>query len=92
MFETHEVLPMFLRQAGFVAVLFGRTQDDCVVFSIWSDRQAVEGLAKSETFLATTKKLESSGMLKGDQTAEIIEIIGGYLPAAVTATPRENLM
>jgi heme-degrading monooxygenase HmoA len=92
MFETQESLPTFLRQSGLVAVLFGRTQKECTAFSIWDDMQSIEALAKSETFIATVKKLESSGMLIGNQTVETMEITGGYLPAAMTERPRETLM
>ena len=87
MFETNETLPMLLRQPGFVAVLFGRTQKDCTAITLWNDMRDIEALAKSETFIATAKKLESSGMLRGDQNVEIVQIVGGYLPAANTERP-----
>ena len=92
LFETHDMLPTFLKQPGIVAVVFGRANGYCTSISVWNDMPAVEALATSETFKAMNRKLEETTMSIGEESTEIMEIVGGYLPAAYTGIPREHFI
>jgi heme-degrading monooxygenase HmoA len=67
-------VPMFQRQAGFVAALFcgeGRVR---VVLTLWRNRGAVDALRASETYRETVSEIEAAGFLQGSQTTEIFEL------------------
>ncbi len=67
-------VPMFRRQAGFVAALFCGEGRARVVITFWRDRAAVDGLSASETYRATVSEIEAAGFLRGSQTTEIFQL------------------
>jgi hypothetical protein len=54
-----------------------------VTMSFWNDRESADGLLSSPSYQELMKKLEASGMVVGAQSYEVLEMNGGYLPAAV---------
>jgi hypothetical protein len=67
-------VPMFQRQAGFVAALFcgeGRVR---VVVTLWRDRAAVDALSASEMYRETVSEIEAAGFLEGSQTTEVFDL------------------
>jgi heme-degrading monooxygenase HmoA len=67
-------VPMFQRQAGFVAALFYGAGRRRVVLTLWRDRAAVDALRASETYRETVREIEAAGFLEGSQTTEIFEL------------------
>jgi heme-degrading monooxygenase HmoA len=83
-FEANESLHVFVRQPGFIAVLFARAgANNVVTMSFWDDQESANLLLSSPIYQELMKKLEVSGMLIGAQSYEVLEVNGGYLPAAV---------
>jgi heme-degrading monooxygenase HmoA len=67
-------IPMFERQAGFVAALFCGEGSVRVVITLWRDRAAVDALSASETYRATVSAIEAAGFLEGSQTTEVFQL------------------
>ena len=81
-FAEARSLPMFRAQPGFRGVLFTTAADGGrAVISFWEDDRAVELLDRSETYRETASALGSSGILRGDQMVEVLDVTGGDLPA-----------
>jgi heme-degrading monooxygenase HmoA len=81
-FAQERSLPMFRAQQGFRGVLFTTTADGRrAVISFWEDQGAVDLLDRSETYGDTAAALGSTGVLRGEQTVEVLEVHGGELPA-----------
>ncbi len=78
-FEQEHSLPMFRQQAGFLGVLFLRTDEGAAALSFWESRQHVEHLSVSASYRATVERLESTGLLRGEQTLEVFEAEGVHL-------------
>lgn len=78
-FEQTYSLPMFHQQNGCLGVLFLCTEKDCAALSLWENEQAIEQLATSPTYQATVRQLQSTGLLRGEQSVEVFEIQGGDL-------------
>jgi heme-degrading monooxygenase HmoA len=80
-FAQERSLPMFRAQPGFRGVLFTTAADgDRAVISFWEDEQAVELLDRSESYRETASALGSSGILRGEQSVEVLDVGGGDLP------------
>jgi heme-degrading monooxygenase HmoA len=82
-FEEQQSLPMFRRQAGFLGVLFLRSNQGAAALTLWAGNEEVERLAQSPTYLATVERLERTGLLGGDQTVEVFEVAGAHIDHAV---------
>jgi heme-degrading monooxygenase HmoA len=81
-FAEERSLPMFRTQQGFRGVLFTTAAEDGrAVISFWGDQNAVDRLDRSESYRATAGALGSTGILRGEQTVEVLEVSGGELPA-----------
>jgi heme-degrading monooxygenase HmoA len=78
-FAQHQSLPMFQQQYGFLGVFFLRGYQDCTVLSLWADSSAVEALATSTTYQATTRQLQATGLLLGQPFVELFEVSGNAL-------------
>jgi heme-degrading monooxygenase HmoA len=82
-FANERSLPMFRRQAGFRGVLFASGEEtDRVVLTFWETADAVEELGRSPTYRETVDALIASGMLRGEQTVEALDVQGGVPPGA----------
>jgi heme-degrading monooxygenase HmoA len=80
-FAEERSLPMFRAQPGFRGVLFTTAADDRrAVISFWEDEAAVELLDRSESYRETAAALGSTGILRGEQTVEVLDVSGGDLP------------
>ena len=80
-FAEERSLPMFRAQPGFRGVLFTTAADGGrAVISFWEDDRAVELLDRSETYRETASALGSSGILRGEQSVEVLIAHGGALP------------
>jgi hypothetical protein len=84
-FEEQQSLPMFRRQAGFLGVLFLRSNQGAAALTFWACNQDVERLAQSPTYLATVQRLERTGLLGGDQTVEVFELASAHLDHALAS-------
>jgi heme-degrading monooxygenase HmoA len=81
-FAEERSLPMFRAQPGFRGVLFTAAADDRrAVISFWEDEAAVDLLDVSESYRSAAAALGSTGILRGDQTVEVLNVTGGHLPA-----------
>jgi heme-degrading monooxygenase HmoA len=79
-FEQERCLPMLHKQPGFFGVLFLQGAGcDAVSITIWEDRGTVEALESSPSYRKTTHELAKSGLLRGEQSVEFLEIEGEYL-------------
>ena len=79
-FEQERCLPMLRKQPGFLGVLFLQGSGcDAVSITIWEDRGTVEALESSPSYRKTTHELAKSGLLRGEQSVELLEVEGGYL-------------
>ena len=80
-FAEERSLPMFRAQPGFRGVLFTSAADGGrAVISFWEDQGDVELLGRSESHRDTAAALGSTGILRGEQTVEVLEVHGGDLP------------
>ena len=80
-FAEERSLPMFRAQPGFRGVFFTTAADDRrAVISFWEDQGDVELLGRSESYRDTAAALGSTGILRGEQTVEVLEVHGGDLP------------
>ena len=80
-FAEERSLRMFRAQRGFRGVLFTTAADDRrAVISFWEDQGDVELLGRSESYRDTAAALGSTGILRGEQTVEVLEVHGGDLP------------
>jgi heme-degrading monooxygenase HmoA len=81
-FAEDRSLPMFRAQQGFRGVLFTTAAvDRRAVISFWEDRRAVELLDGSASYRDTAAALGSTGILRGEQTVEVLAVDGGDPPA-----------
>ena len=81
-FAQERSLPMFRSQPGCRGVLFTTAADDRrAVISFWDDQDAVNRLDRSETYRETAGALGATGILRGEQTVELLNVSGGDLPA-----------
>ena len=79
-FEQERCLPMLRKQHGFFGVLFLQGAGwDTVSVTIWEDRGTVEALESSPSYRKTTHELAKSGLLREEQSVELLEVEGGYL-------------
>jgi heme-degrading monooxygenase HmoA len=80
-FAEERSLPMFRAQPGFRGVLFTTAADGGrAVVSFWETERAVELLDRSESYRETASALGSSGILRGQQTVEVLIAHGGEPP------------
>ena len=81
-FAEQRSLPMFRAQHGFRGVLFTTAADGRrAAISFWEDQDAVNRLDESVTYRETASALGSTGILRGEQTVEVLNVSGGDLPA-----------
>jgi heme-degrading monooxygenase HmoA len=73
-FVRTKSMPMFQRQAGFVAALFCGQASSRVVITLWRGRAAVDALRTSETYRETVSEIEAAGFLQGSQTTDIFDL------------------
>ena len=79
-FERDRCLPMLHKQPGFLGVLFLRSMEDhAASITIWEDRGTVEALESSPSYSRTIRELAESGLLAGEQSVEILEVVSGVL-------------
>jgi heme-degrading monooxygenase HmoA len=79
-FATEESLPMFNAQPGFRGLLFGRTDDACVVVTLWEDTTAVDALDASPSYRETVTRISAAGFLRGPSSVERLTVHGSQLP------------
>ncbi len=79
LFEREQSLPMFQKQVGLVGVLLTRTGKECAALTMWENVQAVTALSTSESYQQTVRRLEATGLLKAEQSAEVFDIKGGFI-------------
>jgi heme-degrading monooxygenase HmoA len=80
-FAEERSLPMFRAQPGFRGVLFTTAAEGGrAVISFWEDERAVGLLDRSERYRATASALGSSGILRGEQSVEVLTVHGGEPP------------
>lgn len=77
--ERSRSAPMFRKQPGCLGVMFLRSNENCFALSFWKDRESVEKLKTSTSYLEASAFYASSGMLVGDPSLEVFEVSGGFL-------------
>ena len=65
---------LLLKQKGFISVLFVRGKNDCATITLWDDMQAVDAFVASPAYVEYQKRLDETGMLLGDESAELLEV------------------
>jgi heme-degrading monooxygenase HmoA len=81
-FADERSLPMFRSQTGFRGVLFTKADDgERAVVTFWDDAAALEELARSETYRVTVDALVATGLLRGEQFVEVLQVHGRDLPS-----------
>jgi heme-degrading monooxygenase HmoA len=76
-FAREQSLPMFREQPGFLGVLFLGTGARQAVVTLWKDEGSLERLNGSPTYEATVSRLVKTGVLRGQQSLEVLEERGG---------------
>jgi heme-degrading monooxygenase HmoA len=84
-FEERRSLPMFREQPGFLGVLFLRSNEGAAALTLWESKEDLGRLAHSRTYLATVERLERTGLMRGDQTVEVLEVAGAHVDSALPA-------
>jgi heme-degrading monooxygenase HmoA len=84
-FEREHSLPMFRKQAGFLGVLFLRSAEECAALTMWSGPPAVKALSTSESYRHTVRRLEATGLLKGEPSVEVFDVQGGWIRSEALA-------
>jgi hypothetical protein len=80
-------LPMFRRQRGLRGVLFAVNGDRWATVTFWESHEAVRRLEhESADYAEAVRRITVAGILVGDQRVEVLEVVGGDLPATATAT------
>lgn len=71
---------MFLKQDGFLGVLFLEDQNgSAVTLSFWRDLAAVKTLEASASYRATVDAIANTGFLIGTQSVKTFEVKGGRI-------------
>lgn len=82
--EKSRSLPMFHQQPGCLGVLFLRSSENCFALTLWKDRESVERLKTSQSYLEASAFYSNSGMLLEQPSLQVFEVKGGFLdPQAV---------
>jgi heme-degrading monooxygenase HmoA len=76
-FAKEKSLPMFHKQAGFLGVMFLNGLVDTATLTFWENMDAVNALAKSETYHETVRQIEAAGFLVRESSIEVFEVFGG---------------
>ena len=86
--ENSRSTPMFRQQPGCLGVLFLRSDDNCFALTLWKDRESVERLKTSDSYLEASEFYSNSGMLLGEPSLQIFEVKVGFLDSEVTVQTR----
>ena len=78
-FANNYSLPMFQQQPGCLGVLFSREDSDTTTFSYWKDQGAIDMLASSPLYLETVRRIQETGLLRGEQVVDVFPVFGGQL-------------
>jgi len=78
-FAMTESQPMFNNQEGCLGVLFTLDGNLCATTTLWKDRESIEALKTSKSYIETVDKIVATGMLEGESSIEIFNCFGGYL-------------
>jgi heme-degrading monooxygenase HmoA len=89
-FEEEQSLAMFRQQPGFLGVLFLRSEVDAAALTIWESREHVDRLADAPSYVATVERLQQTGLLCGEQSIEVFDLVAGDLAAALSAIARSG--
>ena len=71
-FARDQSLPMFRQQSGFLGVLFVGSDGRRAVATLWEDADSIERLSRSTTHQATVSRLAETGLLRGQQSVEVL--------------------
>lgn len=79
-FERKRCVPTLHRQPGFLGVLFLRGAGELASsLTVWEDRGAVDALESSPSYGRAARELAESGLLAGEESVDIFEVVGGTL-------------
>lgn len=67
-------VPMFQRQPGYCGVAMFRRGQDCVVLTLWKDRESVGALSISKSYDAAVSQIKSAGFLLEDHSVELFDL------------------
>lgn len=73
-FAREVSLPMFRRQPGYSGVAIFCRGQDCVVLTLWEDRDSVGALSTSESYAEAVGRINSAGFLLEDQSVELFDL------------------
>jgi hypothetical protein len=73
-FARETSLPMFQEQPGHRAVLFGRSDTECVVVTLWQDDEAVDLLDVSQSYLSTVSRIRAAGFIAVELGVERFDV------------------
>jgi hypothetical protein len=79
-FVRRSSAPMFRQQPGLVTVVHARSGEEWRTITLWHDQESAEALETSSTYLATTKSLAETGILKDETKTETFELQGALVP------------
>jgi heme-degrading monooxygenase HmoA len=80
-FEQDHSVPMFRQQQGFVGVVFLRRAGGAAAVTLWRSREDADRLPESTSYRETVQRLESTGLLRGAQAVELLELSSAYMEA-----------
>jgi hypothetical protein len=78
-FEREHSRPMFELLPGCLGVFFVRTESGAAAITLWRDQAAIDALGSSALYRATVQRLVDSGLLRGEQTVEVLPAAGHWL-------------
>ena len=78
-FAAERSLPMFQRRHGCLGVLFGAGEEECVVVSLWTDRDAVDRLEVDPEYRATVDAIVAAGFLRPPRAVELVEASSAWV-------------
>jgi hypothetical protein len=67
-------LPMFRRQPGYCRVAMFRRGQDCLVLTLWKDRDSVGAQSTSKSCAEAVSQINSAGFLLENQSVELFDL------------------
>jgi heme-degrading monooxygenase HmoA len=83
-------LPMLRARTGCQAVIFTRTDSECITITAWSSEEAIAAAEAAPQYVEVVRQIEESGLLTGDHSTEVLTVYGGFAAESFLHALRSN--
>ena len=81
---------MFEQQPGCLGALFLRSGNECIVLTLWRDKESVERLKTSKSYLDVITYYGASGVWVEEPSLQVFEVSSGFLAEGLAASVPES--